>query len=177
MIFFDEDPFDTDERGLNGYDRVALETIDGFLEKLLQGARVYRLSGQDVMTVHQVRQVLLDFRAVDFDGHVRISSQREDMLGIRSSVLEITSSKVVVGVQGIDQMDMGGDPYNDVYFTVGDGQDSDTLYDDLDAWESEFFEKLTFPDAKVVVEGEISNIREGGPAEDEESDDSAEAFD
>jgi hypothetical protein len=168
MTFFDDDPYATDERGLNGFERNALEFIDGFLERLMQGARVYRLTGQDVMTLNQTRQVLLDFGNVDFDGHIRISSQREDNLGYRASVLEITSSQVVIGVQGTDTMQSGGEAYHDIYFSVGEGQESDTLDDDLDAWDTEFFDKLTFPDAKVTVEGEIIDIRERNVGDDTE---------
>ncbi|MFM2206907.1 MAG: hypothetical protein RL213_882 [Bacteroidota bacterium] len=176
MTFFDDDPFATDERGLNGFERNALDFIDGFLERLMQGARVYRLSGQDVMTLNQARQVLLDFGNVDFDGHLRISAQREDRIGYRASVLEITSSQVVIGVQGSDMMETGGEAYHDIYFSVGDGQESDTLDDDLDAWETEFFDKLTFPDAKVTVEGEIFDIRERGIDDGTESEDTPEDY-
>ncbi|MFM2136038.1 MAG: hypothetical protein RL021_1438 [Bacteroidota bacterium] len=171
MDYLDDDRYEPDERGMNGFERAALEFLDGFLEKLLQGARVYRMGGSEVMTLHQLRQVLLDFGAVTFDGHVRISSRRDDMLGLRESVLEVSPSTIAIGVQGIDRMESGGESYFDIYFTIGSGDESDTLDDDLYAWEEEFFDKLTYPDAKVVVEGEVMNIRESefGSSDEEES--------
>lgn len=175
MDLFDDERFELDERGLNGFERTALEFLDGFLEKLLQGARIYRLGGGEVMTLHQLRQVLLDFGAVTFDGHVRISSRRDDMLGLRESVLEVAPASIAIGVQGVDKME-SGESYFDVYFTVGTGQESDTLDDDLYAWEEEFFDKLTYPDAKVVIEGEVLNIREAESGATDDSDTSSEGL-
>lgn len=170
MDYLDDDRYELDERGLNGFERTALEFLDAFLEKLLQGARVFRLGGGEVMTLHQLRQVLLDFGAVTFDGHVRISARRDDMIGVRESVLEIAPSAIAIGVHGVDRMETEGESYFDIYFTVGSGEESDTLDDDLYSWEEEFFDKLTYPDAKVVVEGEVMNIRE---SESDSSDDTS----
>ena len=123
MVHFDDEQYEADERGLNGFERDALEFLDGFLERLLEGARVYRLNGQDVMCLHQVRQVLLDFGTVDYDGHVRISAMRDDGLGMRLSVLEITADRIVIGVQGLETTEMGGEPYHDIYYCIGEGME------------------------------------------------------
>lgn len=177
MAYFDEESYELDERGLNGFEREALDFLDGFLENLLAGARVYRLTGQDVMCLHQVRQVLLDFGRVDYEGHVRICALRDDGIGTRMSVLEITPHLVVIGVQGIETAELDGASYHDIYFSIGEGLDSETLDQDLDAWEAEFFDKLTHPGSKVTVEGEISNIRESDPRiSEDEADSSQEEF-
>lgn len=174
MDIFDDDRYEIDERGMNGFERSALEFLDGFLEKLLQGARVYRLGGSEVMTLHQLRQLFLEFGLITFDGHVRISSRRDDNLGLRESVLEVTPAAIVIGVQGVDPMETGLGSYFDVYFTIGEGEESDSLDDDLYAWEEEFFDKLTYPDSRLVVDGEVMNIREADAGASDEADDSPE---
>lgn len=179
MAYFDDEIYESDDRGLNGFDRVALEFIDDFLNKLLVNARIYRLGGQDVMCMHQLRQVCSDFLKVDYDGHVRITASREDGLGTRSSVVEFTPHAIVIGVSGHDASERGGEPYDDVYFVVGEGMESDTLDDDLAVWEEEFFTKLTHPDATITVEGEIANIREADLSasyDDEESDEDTDDY-
>lgn len=158
MDYFDEGLHRTDERGLSGFDHIALEFISSFLEKLQRGARVYGLSGQDVMTLQQTLLVVSDFLNVDYDGYVRITASREDGLGIRSSAIEITSDRILIGVSGYDNRDYGGEPYTDIYFVVGNGDESDSLADDLEVWEEEFFDKLTRPETKLVIDGEVMNI-------------------
>ncbi|MEY4594557.1 MAG: hypothetical protein RIQ47_967 [Bacteroidota bacterium] len=181
MAYFEDDIYQSDERGLNGFDRVAIEFVDDFLDKLLVNARVYRLGGQDVMCLHQLKQVVSDFLKVDYDGHVRITSSREDGLGTRNSVIEFTPHLIVIGVSGFDGSERGGEPYDDVYFSVGEQMESDTLDDDLSVWEEDFFAKLTHPDSTLTVEGEIANIREAelsAFSEDEdEADDDIESND
>ena len=177
MLYFEDDIFQADERGLNGFDRVALEFVDDFLNKLLVNARIYRLGGQDVMCLHQLRQVVSDFLKVDYDGHVRITASREDGLGTRGSVIEFTPQAIVIGVSGFDATERGGEPYDDVYFVAGELMESDTLDDDLSGWEEEVFDKLTHPEAKLIVEGEVANIREAdfkALEDDELEDDDAE---
>ncbi len=160
MTYFEDDFFELDDRGLSGFDRLALNSVDGFLEKLMLNARIYRLSGTDVMCLNQVRQVALDFLRVDYDGHVRISAMLDDGIGMHSSVLEVTPRCVVFGVTGIDATEQGGEPYDDVFFVVGEGQENDNLDEDLEIWEEGFFDRLTRPGSKITVEGEINNIRE-----------------
>jgi hypothetical protein len=158
MDYFEEDLYKTDDKGLNGYDRMALEFVTAVLEKLQRGARVYGLSGQDVMTLQQTLIVVADFLNVDYDGFVRITASREDGLGVRSSDLEITPDKILIGVSGFDSREAGGEPYSDVYFVIGNGDESDSLSDDLTVWEEEFFDKLTRPETKLQIEGEVMNI-------------------
>ncbi|MFM9026603.1 MAG: hypothetical protein ACKOQ6_01230 [Bacteroidota bacterium] len=163
MDLLDDELYAYDERGLNGFDRFALEFVIGFLGKLQQRARTYGLDGNDVMLLSQAIQVVGDFMRVDYDGWVRITCVREDGLGQRSSDLELTPARILIGVSGRDSNQRGVEPYSDPYFIIGNEDENTTLDDDLDIWEEEFFQKLTFPDAKVKIEGEISNINEQGP--------------
>ena len=93
-MFIDDDFYTTDDRGLNGFEREALLFLDSFLEQLMERARVYRLTGQQVMSLHQARQVLLEFGRVEYDGQLRIESVREDGLGTRMSVLDRKSTRL-----------------------------------------------------------------------------------
>ena len=94
---------------------------------------------------------------------------------MRLSVLEITADRIVIGVQGLETTEMGGEPYHDIYYCIGEGMESDTLQYDLEAWEEEFFIKLTHPGSKLEVTGEISNIRESRLRGSEEDDEIADA--
>ncbi|MFM7218281.1 MAG: hypothetical protein ACKO1U_09705, partial [Bacteroidota bacterium] len=93
-----------------------------------------------------------------------------DSIGRRSSDLEITVDRILIGVSGSDMMELGGEPYSDPYFIIGTGDESITLDDDLATWEEEFFSKMTHPDAKISVEGEIANVNERLFRDEEESD-------
>lgn len=160
MNLYDDEFYKRDERGLTGFDKSALEFVDHFMEELISNARIFRLTGQDVMHLHQARQVMLDFRKVDYDGYLLIRSSRADSFGNRYSEMEIQPERIVIGVSGSDPLERGGESYSDAYFIIGAGQESDTLEDDLASWEEEFMEKLTHPDSKLTIEGEINDIRE-----------------
>ena len=169
MDYFEDDLHAEDYRGLNGYDRLALERVKDFLDQLLRGSRVYGLSGHDVMTIQQSQLVVGDFPRVRFDGFVKISAATDDGQGVRSSNLEITTDKILIGVSGYDNSEYRDEPYSDTYFIIGNQDESDTLDDDLAVWEEEFFEKLTRPTTTLQIEGEIMNIE--AVIDDQETDD------
>ncbi|MFM7218218.1 MAG: hypothetical protein ACKO1U_09385, partial [Bacteroidota bacterium] len=81
MDLLDDHLYDPDERGLNGFDRLALDFVVEFLEKLQLNARIYRLDGNDVMLLNQAKEVVTGFLKVDYDGYVKISAYREDSIG------------------------------------------------------------------------------------------------
>lgn len=172
-----DDFYEYDEKGLNGFDRWVLERVDSFLETILSQAKVFGLDETAVFTLAQARTVVRQFMEVDYDGQVRVTSVMEDGYGTRLSVLDLSPERIIFGVAGQDEDEEGGEPYEDIYFVVGEAMESDSLQDDWEVWESEFLDKLIRPSGKLEVEGEITDIREGSfkvTRPDEEDDESEE---